>query len=155
MIKALTFDLSRTLIFPKDRAYAGELNALYRKLVQDPKFDFLANFELNEELFLYLTNLKEKYKMYMFTSGTLQNAPEIKNKIDALFEKVFSAEQMMVKKNEYGSYKKVAQLLGLSPNNILFVDDLSDNINAAKFAGFDAFQFKDNKSVISYIETII
>lgn len=153
MIKALIFDLSRTLIFPKDRAYQGELNSLYRKLVQDPKFDFLANFELNEELFLYLTKLKEKYKMYLFTSGTLQRAPEIKNKIDALFEKVFSAEQMMVKKNEYGSYKKVAQLLGLSPNNILFVDDLSDNINAAKFAGFDAFQFKDNKSVIYHLKT--
>lgn len=155
MIKALVFDLSRTLIFPKDRAYTGELNALYRKLVQDSNFDFITNFELNEELFLYLTNLKEKYKMYLFTSGTLQNAPEIKNKIDALFDKVFSAEHMMIKKNEYGSYKKISQLLGLMPNNILFVDDSLDNINAAKFAGLNAFQYKDNKSVINYIEAII
>lgn len=155
MIKALIFDLSRTLIFPKDRAYTGELNALYRKFVQDPKFDFMTNFELNEELFLYLTNLKDKYKMYLFTSGTLQTAPEIKNKIDALFDKVFSAEQMMIKKNEYSSYKKLARVLGLSPNSILFVDDSSDNINAAKFAGLDAFQYKENKSVINYIEAII
>ncbi len=69
-------------MFPKDPEYHAELNALYRKLAQTPEFDYLANFELNSELMLFLTNLNDKYKIYMFTSGTIQNAPEIKDKVE-------------------------------------------------------------------------
>lgn len=151
MIKALLFDFSRTLLFPKDIKYPGELNALHRKSAQDPNYDFLANFELNEELLDFLEHLKDRYKLYIFTSGTIQNAPEIKDRVAAVFEKIFSAEEMMVSKKEPESYKKIAARLGLPAEDILFVDDLPGNIQAANIAGLVTVQYKDNKSLMDYI----
>jgi len=154
MVKALLFDFSFTLLFPRDTNYRGELNGLYRKLSQIPNYDFLSNFFLNEELMIFLTNLKEKYKIYMFTSGTIQNASEIKDKVDALFDKIFSAEEMMLSKRDPESYTKVSEMIDLPKEQILFVDDIESNVLAAKNAGMEAFQYKDNKSLMNYIATL-
>lgn len=154
MIKALLFDFSYVLLFPKDTNYHEELNTLHRKLSLTQNYDFLANFQLNEELMIYITNLKEKYKIFMYTSGTIQNAPEIKDKVDALFEKIFSAEEMMLSKKESDSYKKIAELIGLPIEEILFVDDLEANILPAKYAGMGAYQYKDNKSLMDHIKSL-
>lgn len=131
-----------------------ELNSLHRSLSQTPKYNFLANFELNEELIIFLTKLKEKYKIYMFTSGTIQEAPEIRDKIYSLFDKIFSAEEMMLSKTDPESYKKIANIINLPEEEILFVDDIEGNVLAAKYAGMDAFQFKDNLSLMNYIKNL-
>lgn len=154
MIRALLLDFSFTLLFPKKSDYKGELNKLHRTLSQIPNYDFLANFGLNEELVMFLTNLKEKYKIYMFTSGTIQNAPEIKDKVDTLFDKIFSAEEMMLSKRDPESYTKIAGMIDLPKAEILFVDDMEANVLAAKNAGMEAFQYKDNKSLMNYIATL-
>ena len=151
MIKALLFDFSRTLLFPKDKTYQGEVNALYRKLAQAPGFDFLANFELNSEMMIFLGHLKGRYKLAMFTSGTIQDAPEIKDVIAETFDEIFSAERMMITKDEQQSYKRIAGLLGLPAEEILFIDDLLKNIQAASIAGLAVFQYKDNESLMDYI----
>ncbi|MGA2910652.1 MAG: HAD-IA family hydrolase [Candidatus Microgenomates bacterium] len=154
MIKALLFDFSRTLLFPKDVNYRGELNSLYRKLIQDPKFDFLSNYQLNEEMLIYLGNLKVKYKLYVFTSGSIQDAPEIRERVGEVFEKVFSGEEMMISKKEPESYKKIAELIGLPVSDILFIDDSPVNVQAAGIAGLSAVQYKDNKSLMNYIDSL-
>lgn len=155
MIKALILDFSGTIIFPKDRAYSDSLNDLYKKLIQNPDFDFLANFELNEELIIFLTNLKEKYKLFLFTDSVLQNAPEIKDRINVLFDQIFSAEELMINKSDHNSYKKLAQKINMDANDILFIDDTLANVEAARFSGMDAILYKDNKSLMNYIETIV
>ncbi len=154
MVKALLFDFSFTLLFPKNKTYHGELNSLHRSYSQTPNYDFLANFELNEELITFLTEIKAKYKLFMFTSGTIQDAPEIKDKVDALFDKIFSAEEMMLSKKEPESYKKIAGLIDLPAEEILFVDDLERNVIAARLSGMEAYQYKDNKSVMNYINNL-
>ena len=154
MIKALLFDFARTLLFPVNKTYQGGLNSLYRKLVQTPNFDFLSNFELNEEAFIFLGNLKYKYKLYMFTSESIQDAPEIKDKVDSLFDKIFSAEQMMLDKKDTETYKKLADIMELDVQDILFVDDNPDNILAARDAGMTTLQYKDNKSLMNYITSL-
>jgi len=154
MIKALLFDFSFTLLFPRDTNYRGELNGLHRKLSQTSGYDFLSNFVLNEELMMFLTNLKEKYKIYMFTSGTIQNAPEIKDKVDALFDKIFSAEEMMLSKREPESYIKIAGMIDLPKEEILFVDDIEANVQAVRDAGLEAVQYIDNKSLMNYISML-
>ncbi len=154
MIKALVFDFSRTLFFPKDKEYTGELNALHRKLAVNPNYDILQNFEFNEELMIFLGHLKNRYRLYLFTSGTIQDAPEIKYKTASLFEKIFSAEQMQVSKKDLESYKRIARTLKLKPEEILFVDDLENNVLAAKYAGLNVIQYKDNHSLMDYIDLL-
>jgi len=147
-------DFSFTLLFPRNVGYKDELNKLHRSLSQSPDYDFLSNFGLNEELMMFLTNLKEKYKIYMFTSGTIQNAPEIKDKVDALFDKIFSAEEMMLSKREPESYIKIAGMIDLPKEEILFVDDIEANVQAVRDAGLEAVQYIDNKSLMNYISML-
>jgi HAD superfamily hydrolase (TIGR01509 family) len=154
MTKALLIDFAFTLLFPKKQGYTGELNALHRSLAQNPNYDFMANFILNDPLIIFLTDLKEKYKIYMFTSGTIQDAPEISDKVNSLFERIFSAEEMMVSKKDPEAYKKIADMVDLAPKEILFIDDLAGNVQAARDAGMEAVQFKDNKSLMSYLDTL-
>lgn len=154
MIKALLFDFSRTLLFPKDKTYKGNLNALHRQLSQTPGYDFLANFELNEEMFTFLNNIKDKYRMYMYTSESIQDTPEIKDKVDSYFDKIYSAEQIMLEKSDPESYKKLAEMIGLPIQDILFIDDLSVNIAAAKLAGMEVHQYIDNKGVFDKLNSL-
>lgn len=154
MIKALLFDFSRTLLFPKDKTYKGNLNALHRQLSQTPGYDFLANFELNEEMLTFLNNIKDKYRMYMYTSESIQDTPEIKDKVDSYFDKIYSAEQIMLQKTDPESYKKLAEMIGLPVQDILFIDDLPANIAAAKLAGMEVHQYIDNKGVFDKLNSL-
>ena len=124
---------------------------MYRKISQTPSFDFLANFKLNEEALIYLSNLKYKYKLFIFTSETIQNAPEIKDKIEAVFDKIYSAEQMMLDKTDPEAYRKLSNAMGFEEQEILFVDDSPVNVRAAGDAGMVTFQYKDNESLMIFI----
>jgi len=143
MIKAYVFDLSRTLLFPKDKDYKGELNKLYRELLNTPNFDFSEHFYLDEETLNYLRSLKVKCDLYIFTSGTIQNAPEIKPRLGEIFKKIFSAEEMGLSKKGVEAYKKLAGELKVQPYELLYVDDSEANIKAARSAGLNTVLFTD------------
>ena|SRR3989344_6046128 len=144
MIKAFIFDLSRVFLFPKVKDYDGELNELFRKLRKDPNFQFFDNFYLDENLLSFVElNLKDRYGVYMFTSGIIQNAPEIKGRLEEVFDKVISAEEVGLKKDNPESYKKVLSSLGLKSEEVIFVDDTIKNIIAAEKAGLNTILYKN------------
>jgi hypothetical protein len=64
MIKVLLFDFSRTLLFPTDNNYKGELNPLHAQLSQTPDYDFNKHFFLNTELLKYLKISLERIAIY-------------------------------------------------------------------------------------------
>jgi len=153
VIKAFLFDFSRTLLFPKDKNYTGGLNSLHKGLSENANYRFLDNFELNKELMDYLFSIKEKMSIYMFTSETIQETPEIKSGVSKVFSRIFSAKEMGMDKKDPETYKFISNELKLEPNEIVFVDDNSKNIEAAKKAGINVFQYKNN-SVIDNLEEI-
>ena len=71
MIATIIFDLSRVLLFPKNKNYKGKLNALHRELSKKPDYDVLKNFEFNDALLNYLDKIKGKVALYVFTTGIL------------------------------------------------------------------------------------
>lgn len=87
----LLFDFSRVLLFPKDPTYTGSLNGLYKEHKNDPDFNFFHYFELNEELLTYLDGIKDKANLYIFTSESIQDAPEIAPRVAEVFKQVYSA----------------------------------------------------------------
>ena len=143
MIKVLLFDLSWTILFPKDETYGGELNLLHRQLSSKPGYDFSKHFYLNEETIKYLESLKGKAGLYIFTSGKIQNAPEIRPKLDSIFNKIYSAEEIGLGKKNPESYKSVVKDLKVKPSEILFIDDMEGNVEAAKQAGLNAVVFQN------------
>lgn len=154
MIRAILFDFSRVLLFPKDVSYAEELNKLHRKLVGTNDYKFSDYFYFNQELIDYLRQMKDKYDLYMFTSGTIQETPEAAGKIAGIFKQIFSAEKMAVRKREASSYTFLAEKIGVPPAEILFVDDLSVNIEAAKQAGLATYLYDNCEGFKKYLEEI-
>lgn len=144
MIKALLFDFSRTLLFPKDKTYTGGLNDLHKKIQENPNYNFLESFELNKGLLDYLETVKNKFDLYIFTSESIQEDPAIKDDLAKIFTKIFSATEMGLSKKDPKAYEFIAKELNLIPNEILFIDDSSENLEAAKIAGLQTLQYKDN-----------
>jgi len=156
MINTVIFDFSRVLLFAKDKGYKEDLNPLHKKLIaENPNYAFLDYFELNEEVLTFLETIKDKFELYIFTSGSIQNAKEIKDRIDRVFKGVLSAEEMGVSKKEPQAYTVLAQKLGKNPNEVIFIDDSQVNIQAASQAGLNTFQYLDNQSLIKKINSLI
>ena len=155
MITTIIFDLSRVLLFPKDKNYKGKLNALHKELLRKSNYDILKYFELNDELLTYLAKSKGKVDLYVFTTGVIQNSPKIKNRLNKTFAGVFAAEDLGLDKKDPESYLSIAKKIGKSPTEILFVDDTIENVKAAKKAGFSVIHFETNAQFLKDLSIYI
>ena len=153
MIKVLLFDFARVLLFPKDENYSGKLNDLYKTVKDEKHFNFEDVFYFNEELLDYLRTVKDKYKLVMFTSETIQDDPAVVEKLDGIFENIFSAKKMGFTKTDPEAYRFIVSNLQCNPNEILFIDDNVENVNSAKITGMKTYLFTDNVCLIKTIDT--
>lgn len=154
MIKVLLFDFSRVLLHPTDKTYAGSLNNLHRELKDKESYYLFNYFELNKELLDFVKSLKDKFKLCIFTTDIIQNDPLIREKIDPIFSKIYSASELGITKRDPESYKFIANDLGVKPEEIFFTDDTERNVDAAKEAGIEALLYKDNKELISTLKKL-
>ncbi|TAL58541.1 MAG: HAD family hydrolase [Nanoarchaeota archaeon] len=138
MITTLVFDFSRVVLFPKDVSYKGELNPLHKRLSQSSDYNFLEHFELNDPLLRYLQEFKGKYGLYIFTSGSIQDALEIRPQLEAVFEGIYSAEELGVRKRDPHSYLHFAKAIGRKPEEMVFIDDTLANVETARKAGIQS-----------------
>lgn len=143
MIKALLFDFARVILFPRDDLYKGELNKLHTKLSLLHGYSFTNEFAMDPTMLEYLTSLKNLLPLYMFTSGTIQNAPEIRPTLDGLFKKIYSASEMGIPKEYPLAYKTIIEDIGVGEKEIVFIDDAPQNIEAALKAGLHAVHYKN------------
>lgn len=132
----LLFDLARVILLPQDLSYQGELNSLHKRLSGGKDYDFSRHFELDYELLSFLDDLKEKFILAIYTSGKIQDAPEIKNRLLQTFSRLYSAIDLGISKKDPAGYTRISGNLGVQPSDILFIDDTLENITAAKYAGF-------------------
>ncbi len=151
MVKAIVFDLARTLLFPKDKTWEKGVNDLYGKVANTPGFKFFDYFEVSGELSEYIKSLQGSLPVYMFTSEFIQNDPAIKDDLSLMFKKIYSAAEMGVSKKDPAAYKSIAEDIGVDTSEVLFVDDSAGNVEAARVAGMQTVQYKDS-SVISLVE---
>ena len=157
MIKAIICDFSRVLLFPKDKNYTGSLNELHRKKAVIDNYNLHHHFQLNTELIEYLQNVKTKQDLYLFTSETIQEAPELQPVLKETFIQIFSAIKLGISKKDPRAYKNITENINLSPHEVLFIDDTKENITAAKEAGLNVILYTDNKQLFldlnNYLET--
>jgi len=127
---------------------------LNNRLRVSSNYQFFDHFELNMELLDHLEKIKSRLPIYMFTMETIQGSPEIREQIQEVFSKVFSAMKMGVEKSDPESYKIIARDLGVDPSEIFYTDDKKENVDAAKSAGCRAVQFENNGQLISELQKI-
>jgi len=154
MIKVLLFDFSRVLLHPTDKTFSGSLNNLHKELKNNESFYVFNYFELNQELLEFLKTLKEKYQLCIFTTDIIQNDPLIREKIDPIFYKIYSANELGITKRDPESYNFIAQDLGVSTGEIFFTDDTPGNIEAAKEAGIKTHLFVSNPELINTLKSL-
>lgn len=155
MITTLIFDFSRVILNVKDKKYTGFLNTLHNEMSIKPDYKFFDYFELNEELLKFMETIKTKYSLYIFTTGSVQNVPEVRKRIDPIFRKIYSAEELDLNKKDPQSYLFIANDLNKNPNEILFTDDQPENIKAAEIAGLKVVHFQSNEQLISELSKIM
>jgi HAD superfamily hydrolase (TIGR01549 family) len=150
-IEAIVFDFSRVILFPRDASYKASLNALHRQLLaEDPQYPFLDHFRLNTELLGCLKQITGP-PLYILTSSVIQESPAVKQAIKQVFKAVYSAERLGVKKSEPSSYGRLCQELGAAPERVLFIDDSTGNIDAAKQAGLQTHRYHDNQELTAFL----
>lgn len=154
MNSVLLVDFSRTLLFPKDTFYTGSTNEFYRSVKSSPNFNFFKYFSLNSALFSYLEKLSDNYKLYLYTSETIQEDPALKESL-SFFKQVFSAKRLGTDKKLPDGYKKIASILKRRPEEIIFIDDSEDNIAAAKSAGLQTIRYKDPAQAIDELRDLL
>ena len=93
--------------------------------------------------------------MSIFTSEMIQDDRAIRPLLDSVFDNVFSAKKLGVTKTTKEAYIKIAELLKLAPENILYIDDNQNNISAAQAAGLHAVRYESNAQIISAIKSAI
>lgn len=152
MIKTLLFDFSRVLLHPTDKTYSGSLNNLHRELKDSESYYLFNYFELNQELLEYLKTIKDKFELCIFTTDIIQNDPLIREKIDPIFNKIYSANGLGISKKDPESYKYIASDLDKKSDEIFFTDDTERNIAAAKEAGLQTYLYTNNEELINFLQ---
>lgn len=154
-ISCLLLDSSWVIIFPKERFFSGEINSSHERLKSTPGYRFFDYFQLNQPLLDYLLSVKNKVQVCMFTAGHVQNLPEVKTLLTPVFENIFSTKESGTGKDDPKVYHHLAEKLQKSPQEIMFIDDSSVNVEAAKKAGLEAIVFNDNNQVINELKKLI
>ncbi len=155
-IKIILCDLARVILLPKEKTYIGRVDTLYLSLIQKlGTYDIFEYFVLNVELLHFLEKLKPQYSLNIFTTGRTQDDPQIKEKLSLLFDHVFVTSDYGIEKTDPEGYQYLAKLLQVKPEEIVFIDDLKENINAAQKLKIAAIQFLDNQKLFSRLRKLL
>jgi len=91
--------------------------------------------------------LGKKYRVSMLSNNSKPTVALLRrfhNKMLALFEKKYFSCEIGMYKPQRKIYKLVLRQLKVEPENCIFIDDVIENIDAAKKLGINAIQFKSN-----------
>lgn len=155
--KVILCDFSRTLCHPTDEGYGGGLNDLDKRLTAaQGSYNFFDHFKLNDQLLAAIKDLRGKYgiKAYIFTTDIIQEKPGVKQITNPVFDGTYIANQLGVSKSEPSAYEQLAQILDIEPDEIVFIDDSSPNLEAARSAGLQTVSYRDNKQALKDLEEI-
>jgi len=78
-----------------------------------------------------------------------------KNNFSALFDKVFYSYEMGCRKPDKIIYNKVVDFSGFRANDIMFFDDMKENIKAAENNGMNSYHVKNKKEFKDYLSTLL
>jgi len=75
--------------------------------------------------------------------------------VDKLFTVTVDSSLVATRKPERRIYEITAERLGVSHDDIFFVDDIGQNLKAARALGWQTHLFDDETSALAEIETIL
>lgn len=105
------------------------------------KFWFDGEKEINHEVLDKALDLRKKgYQIYLVTNNEKYRVDFLWNKIGLkkYFDGMFSSAEVGLKKPDPKFYLKVLEILKVTPDQVIFMDDDEGNVESAKEIGMDA-----------------
>ena len=103
-----------------------------------------------------LDRIRERYRVAFLSNSNEIHAELIPKQFAGLFHKddpfVFS-HRLKVAKPDPDIFRLALQSIGATAQNTIFIDDLLENVLAAKAIGMRAFQFSDARTLTKELET--
>lgn len=149
-------DLARTFLFPKDTSYSGTLNHLHERLLSiNPSYNFFEFFRIDYDYLKILKEYAQNATLALFTSGLIQNKMELQHELSKYFEHIFDPQVIGLKKDKPEAYRTIADKLGARADQIVFIDDDSAFLVAAKLAGTKTIHYTCHQDLSSELKELI
>jgi len=115
----------------------------FEKLIE---YDIKSWLDINEETISYIQYIKNKVELALLSNMTFDTLQEIVNMnwLDYFKLKIFSCEKKAAKPHPR-IYEICLEELNMDPQQVLFVDDSTENINAAQKMGINTIIFRQRK----------
>jgi glucose-1-phosphatase len=102
-----------------------------------------------------LERVRARYRVAFLSNSNEVHAELIPRKFSSLFEKddrfIFS-HRIKVAKPDPEIFRRALDTVGALAHQVVFIDDLSENVTAARSLGMQAFQFIDTQSLLRQLE---
>lgn len=156
-MKFLLSDFWHVLLFPKGFKIRGSSEDVKRVYQEKGKSAFFDEYFLNEELLNFYSDITDQYKLRsgIFSSSTLFDSPELKPFLEPVFDVNFSSAKLRFEKNNPEAYSHIGSEVQVMPSQMIFIDDSSENIKAADFAGLHAIQYHDNEQMKKELSSLL
>lgn len=103
-----------------------------------------------------LPKLKQKYKLAVLNNGMSITIPSFKQKYpyEKFFDVFVNSAEENLEKPSMAVYELVCKRLGVKPEECIFIDDLPENVEAAKKLGMKGIIWKDYDSLKKEINRV-
>jgi glucose-1-phosphatase len=99
--------------------------------------------------------VRDKYRVAFLSNSNEVHAEVIPKRFSTMFRKddrfIFS-HRFKVAKPEPEIFRRALEIVGALPQHVVFIDDLLENVIAARSVGLQAFQFVDVDSLTTQLE---
>lgn len=102
-----------------------------------------------------LDRVRERYRVAFLSNSNEVHAEVIPRKFSALFRRddrfIFS-HRFKCAKPDPEIFRRALEVIGAQPQHAVFVDDLVENVQAARALGMKAYQYRDSLSLLAELE---
>lgn len=109
---------------------------------------------INAELLQYIAELKKQYKIGLLTNFTYEWLDEILQKYNLApyFDQILISSRHKLIKPEPEAFLKILELLQVTKEEAVFIDDRQGHIDASNMIGLKAFLFTTNEKLKEDLE---
>lgn len=132
----------------------GEMLGLDAEQAQALQTDFFQGDRLNEELLDFARSLQPHYKLAIL-SNAWDNAREVFTDVfglDEVFETMIISAEVGLAKPDPRIYHLALARVGVQPAEAVFLDDMPENVEAARDVGLRAVLYQNNRQAIADVQ---
>lgn len=117
--------------------YELSIEVVKKKIRKSMRVLFPENFDLIKEL-------RENYEIVMMNNECQDwNAYRVRRfKLNSLFDRIFSSCDLGRAKPDKAYYRVVLEKLGIKPRDLVFIDNIKENVKSAEELGINSIHFR-------------